>query len=71
MMMKRRNIKKNCFIVITPPQVKFVGAEKVRFEGEWTKFHLTNISGYWPAAGSLGVDGVVKKERILSCIEGF
>lgn len=71
LMMKRENIKKICFIVIMPPLVKFVGAEKIRFKGEWTKFRLPNISGYLPSTGSLCVDGVVKKKRIVSCIEGF
>lgn len=71
MMMKCRNIKKLCFIVITPPQVEFVSVEKVRFEGGWTKFRMTNISGYLPVAGSLGVDCVVKNERILSYIKWF
>lgn len=34
-------------------------------------FHFTNIYGYFPTVGSLGMDGVVKNGRILSCIEGF
>lgn len=71
MMMNYKYIKKLCFIVITPPQVEFMSADKVWFEGERTMFRLTNISGYLPAAGSLSVDCVVKNEIILSCTEGF
>lgn len=70
-MMKRGDIKKICFIIITPPLVEFVGVEKIRFEGEWAKFRLPIISGYFPSVGRLCVDGIVKKKGIFSCIEGF
>lgn len=69
--MECRNLTKFFRVVIKPPKVEIMSTEEVRFEENWSKFCLASITSYFPAVGSLNVDCVVKKERILFYVKRF